>query len=717
MATTSDGKITDLLCEMKESVIHWHKYFKDNIKRYHDCRNFIFRTNIDDDQASSLDAIDKPAFEFNVLEAYLSRMRGEFSKQEPSFKVHSAPDSKPVMPNLQPLIEGHLQAILQESKKDSFEFDIYTDQTSGGFSVMEVMTEYENDTSFNQKISFKRTYDPTMCGFDPLAKNCTKADGEFCFKIFPLSEEQFKKHWPDEDISKIGSKNLGDYSWSYRYGNTKIILVCYFYKKQYARKKLVYLTTKEVMLKSDYNKMIKNWSDFTAPPNVVRERVVNQVTICRYTFIEDRILEETDTIFKRLPLIFVDGNSAYLRQNGDNSDVIIYTRPYFYHALDAQKLKNIAGQTLANELEGLVQHKWKAPKEGIPEQYQEAYKNPQKANIVIYNAFKEDGITPIPEPQEIEHPPIPPEIMNTFQAADQTIQNILGSFNTQLGVNDNDISGIAIVEAMTQSNASAMPYIVNFLAALTQASRIALDIMPQIYFNARTIPVINKDRKKVYQGINGYDQQSVHFDFDPEHININVEAGVNFEVQKNRAVTLLGALSQQFMSVQQLINTKGLPILLDNLDFRGSDQLKELAEEMMKQQEQEQAQQGKQPTAAQLEQAKIQMAQQEIQIKQQKLQLDAQKQQQEAQHNAAQTALGMQQSKIDQQKNTMDFMAQQQDNQVDLAKLATERAVHAHSIHGEHIDRIHGQTMDLITHAHQVTQDNKPEPKASDNGK
>lgn len=700
--TVSEGKKPDLLTEMKNCVQKWHKYFQTNIKRYHDCRNFIFRTNISDDQASSLGAIEKPAFEFNVLESYLSRMRGEFSKQEPSFNVHAAPDSEPVAPQLEQVIEGHLQAILNESKKESFEFDVYTDQTSGGFSAMKVCTEYENDSSFNQKIVFRRVYDPTMCGFDPLAKNSTKDDGEYCFEIYPLSDDQFHKYYPDENINQLGSQSLGDYKWSYRYGNNKIVLVCCFYKKKYKRKKIVYLANKKVMSKSEYNKMIKNWDDFTQPPVIKKERIVNECTICRYVFIEDRILEETDTIFKRLPISFVDGNSAYLRVNGDASDVVMYTRPYFYHALDSQRLKNIAGQTLANELEGMVTHKWKAPKEGIPEQYQEAYKNPQKASIIIYNAFKEDGITEIPPPQEIQHPPVPPEIANTFQVADQTIQNILGAFNTQLGVNDNDISGIAIVEAMTQSNASAMPYVVNFLAALTQCSRIALDIMPDIYFNSRTIPVINKERKKVYQGINGHGQNSINFDFDPDHININIEAGVNFEVQKNRSVTLMGALAQQFVSMQQLINTKGLPILLDNLNFRGSDQLKDLADQMLQEQQQAQAQQGQAPNPGQIEAMKMQVAQQELQLKQQELQMKAQQMQQQAQHQATQSAIGMQKLRADQQKDVLDFVANQQDNQVQLDKNATERAVHAHKIIGDHVDRVHSQTMDILKHNNEM---------------
>jgi len=44
------------------------------------------------------------------------------------------------------------------------------------------------------------------------------------------------------------------------------------------------------------------------------------------------------------------------------------TRPYVYHAKGAQKLKNFAGITLANEMENIVQHKFMIAKEALPKE-------------------------------------------------------------------------------------------------------------------------------------------------------------------------------------------------------------------------------------------------------------------------------------------------------------------------------------------------------------
>ena len=87
-----------------------------------------------------------------------------------------------------------------------------------------------------------------------------------------------------------------------------------------------------------------------------------------------------------------------------------------------------------------------------------------------YNAFQEgsQGTIPLPPPQEVGRVGAPPEIIQTFTSADATMQSILGSYDASLGINNNQLSGVAIVEGATQSNAAAMPYVVSFLQSLNQ---------------------------------------------------------------------------------------------------------------------------------------------------------------------------------------------------------------------------------------------------------
>ena len=80
---------------------------------------------------------------------------------------------------------------------------------------------------------------------------------------------------------------------------------------------------------------------------------------------------------------------------------------------------------------------------------------------------------------------------------DETIQAILGSYNTSIGVNINEASSLALQEAATQSNASGMPYIVNFLASLTQAYNIILDLIPKYNKNIKNKGEIRRKTNKI----------------------------------------------------------------------------------------------------------------------------------------------------------------------------------------------------------------------------
>src|ERR1700743_2746020 len=80
-------KYQDELTKLKKMVRHSSDYFESNYKRFNDYRRFVFDSSLTDDDKMVLETLKKPQIEFNICEAYISRLRGEFSKQEPSIIV------------------------------------------------------------------------------------------------------------------------------------------------------------------------------------------------------------------------------------------------------------------------------------------------------------------------------------------------------------------------------------------------------------------------------------------------------------------------------------------------------------------------------------------------------------------------------------------------------------------------------------------------------
>ena len=161
--------IQDELKRIKENISISYFYFKDNVNRYHDYRRFVFDTSINNDQKAVLQSQNKPVIEFNILEAYISRLLGEFAKHEPSIEVTPS-EGVPVSNQVIETVEGFIRHIVYEANKNSMSYEVYKDLLSGGFSVIKVWTEYASPMSMKQVIRTARAFDPTMCGFDPMAR-------------------------------------------------------------------------------------------------------------------------------------------------------------------------------------------------------------------------------------------------------------------------------------------------------------------------------------------------------------------------------------------------------------------------------------------------------------------------------------------------------------------------------------------------------------------
>jgi len=612
--STVTEEIRNELPALKKMVEKSNTFFKNNYDRFNKFRKFVYQTTITEPEKRVNDTLGRPNIDANVIAAYNSRLCGEFSKQEPSVEV-SKDEGANIPSQVIEVVEGHIRHIFDEAKKSNTQYNTYRDSITGGFCGLKVMTDYANEMSFSQVIKLSKTKYPTLTGYDPMANDQTKSDGNYCFDLYPKNKEDFKIEYPHLDVNVIrfnSADELGGFSWAYNNGVDDIILICCLFKKKKQKVKIMQLSDGQTLTEKEYKKFIKEWKEsgtLAVPPTVVgKPRNTTITTICKYTFFDKDVIDYEETDFKYLPNVFVDGDSIDLFDNIKGT-VTQITRPYAINAMGAQQLKNLGVQCLAQYIENIVQHKFIVKKEAIPQEkeYLNALTQTQIANTIVVNAYMDDDPNkPIPEPIiPISPAPAPPEITNAITLADTIIQNELGSYDAQLGINDNQLSGVAIVEAATQSNASAMPFVVNYVSALNQAANIIIDLIPKYYKTPMTVPIIDKEGKRsavkiqinekgmpVIQSTNEMGMpQEIDFNYDSNMLKVKVTAGVNFAIAKNRAMQQIIALSQASKGFAMFMESKGLKVLLDNLEIRGSDILKELANEYQKEQEQMRQQQ------------------------------------------------------------------------------------------------------------------------------
>ncbi len=626
MSTDYEKLTQEKLPYLKKCVDESREYFLENIDRYNEFMQFVFKTSLTEQDKNTLEATGKPTIEFNIVEAFISRLRGEFAKQQPSLTVRAA-DGIPVQMltpdfiQLINVIEAHLRAIFFDATNDKLEYNVYSDLLAGGWSVLQVYTDYVNEKSFEQNIYVDRVFDPTLTGFDPLARESHKGDGRYAFMLYPFTKQQFEEEFgKDASENFTFSRDNSGFAWSFKNEKEDIVLICEFYEKVKKKVKLIKLSNGYAVTEKEYEDFLVDWEQSgkseQPPIPVGKPRWTHIESIIRYRFCEYSILDKVQTNYKYLPLVFVDGNSVTLN-NGSMSQQM--TRPYVYHAKGIQQLKNFAGQSLGNELENMVQHKWIAANESIPVEYQEAYQNVQKADVLIYNHFldKRSPEITLPPPREVQRSPIPPEVSGTFKMSDEMTQMILGSYDSSLGINNNQLSGVAIANGAMQSNNASVPYIVGYIKGLNRVAQIVVDLIPKYYRTPRSLPILLPSGKRSYEIVNK--KGSLFMNYEPHSLQVKVETGVNFAMQKEIALQTIVRLMQASPLFAQFINTYGLQILLDNIEIRGIDDLKTKAEQFQKQieqqQQQQQQQQGEQ-AQMQAQMVQMQMAEQQRALQQ-----------------------------------------------------------------------------------------------------
>lgn len=670
-------RYTDNLARIKKTVRNTHDYFKHNYDRFNEFRQFVFEQSLTNDEITLLMSMNRPQLEFNVLEAYVSRLLGEFSKQEPDIEV-SAFDEQNSDPITIKVTEQHLKHVFMDNDNQHLRYEVYKDLLSGGFSAVKVYTDYEHPMSMNQIIKFTKC-EPTLTGFDKVARFSHKGDGQYCFELFPKSKEEFEEEYPEVGIQSMSfRRDFAGFNWSYQNDNSKIVVVADFYEKRRKEETIVQVRDGKVMTMKKYREMVDNWNDITVPPSILgKPRKTLLDKIVRYRLIENEVLEYEETDFSFLPIVFIDGHSIMIKTplNGNIRQV---TRPYVYHAKGAQRLKNYAGISLANEIENTVQHKFMVAKEALPkeEQWLDAYKDVQKEAVLVYNSVHEsDPNLPINNPiREVNRIPAPPEIAQAFTGADSLIQNVLGSYDASLGINNNQLSGIAIVEAASQSNATAMPYIVGCLQGFQRLAQIYVDLMPKYFTTPRTLPIIDEDGQRHYIKIN--QQEGLPMDFDTNVLNVSVKAGASFQVQKSRTIMMIKEIMGMSPLFAQFMAEKGLNFILDNMEGKGIEELKSLTNEWVQQYEQEkqQAMQAQQQNPAAM-----------------KAQMDMAKLQQQGQKDQMNFQIDLAKLQHDQEKVMADLHLGKESANVQLVKAMTERfakkvdlEIKTHDMHHRH---------------------------------
>lgn len=675
------------------------EYWKDNREYFSKVKSFIGISTMTSRDRSILQQLKKPQVTCNVTEKHILKLLGEFNNQCPTIDVCYNPCAKNIDENVLEFIRCHFKLILNNVNLS----DVFRDCLIGGYSAMRISNEYESYKTMRQKISINKVHNPVMAGFDPDAKERHKGDGQFAFELIPIKKSKLKIMY-DQDIlgQKLTDKDysscsIANYSLSNSYSSNKnsdtdeeISFVCDFFCKESKIITLFRLADGSEMFEYQYNDYLKQFENsdrIDVPIKVAVKRKSFLTKIRHYRLLGDKILSTSILPFKKLPIVFFDGNSDFFSKNPDD----IYApcqsiKSYLHNTFSLQKAKDQVFSTIIQQIENRPVGKWLIPMDGIKSDSElNYYNNIQSSTNIPYRQFSDDfgdgAIRELRPPVFIESPPIDQSTVSIFNSFDRSIDEVLGVYNQENSVQNGVVSGKAIIQGSLNSNSASKPFYQNFLVSFQRVAEVILSGMRDIYIEKdREVNIIDNDNKNSTVRINpSQGIEGINLQFDDEDIKISIKAGFNFEIQKNRDIETILKVAGTVPGIANIVNQPTVSgKILESLAIGEiSSPIKETVDKLIEEQKQKE----NMPPPPDLMQIKIQIEQQKLAIEQQKNEISKMK-------VLLEHKISMSKIRIDKDKSNIDKIAtlSNVNNEKDYIalqnkKMQTEREVnHLHNI-------------------------------------
>jgi hypothetical protein len=678
-----------VLKSAKMDVGQWDAYFNQNISTGKDDVRFAVEDQWTGIERSEFNRLFKPAMTFNKIYDSVKKILGEERKNKPDLIVRSL-TGKATQEQIN-IREDLIRSICYQSQNDLVYQTAFKSALLMGYGAFQITLDYESPKSFNQVIRYELIPDVTRVGFDPKAVKPHKGDGNFCYREYRMSKEEFYATYPyvTNPVSFFDPRVLNDVA----FATQDSFLICEYYRKEWFSMKVHKLSNGKNVTDIEWKEMQKGFKQLkkiAASSQVVGDIIMNDIPkivstrqsqdyrIMQYRCMQNQIIEFTEWPSKQLPIVFVDGDSVFI-------EGMQQTKSFIRDAKDAQRFINYVGSEIAAEVKNRRREQWIGTPDNIIGNEQ-MWRNPELQNgILIAKPDPKTGAMPIKMPAwEMSQ-----SLLAQYQRGTQDIKEILGFYDEMQGAESNAQSGVAIANRQIASSMSAYIFRDNLNQAIEQGGRVVLDLLPVVYGNEeRHVVISKKDGSSESMILNKMDEHgNVKKAMGDGEYDIEIDAGPSFAVQKAASVQMLIQLVQTNPQVFPLV----ADLIAKNLDVSFGPQISERFKSLVPPQvlakEEGKPMPPQQPNPQeQMAQMQMQMAQKELQLKQQHMaEREAKMQLEQQEHEMEKVKLS-----LDAQKMMMDVQNDKSTNEMQKAKLMVELQRIASDAHQSHQDRLAG---------------------------
>jgi hypothetical protein len=492
----------------------------------------------------------------NLTAQHCNQIINNIRQNRPSVKVSPVDDGADK--KTAEILGGLIRNIQVSSASDDAHDTAAEHAIYGGEGYWRVITEYEDETSFNQCIKIKNCPNPAMVYIDPDCKELDKSDAQWGFVFEDITLEQCKREHPGIDPADWESES----DWRT--------------EETVRRAEYFYCTFEDATacLLQDGTTALK-----TALPTgavVVKERKtqIKKWHWCKLLGGHDQPIDETEWLGAYLPIIAVVGKEV-------NVGGEIVRKGIVRDLKDSARMVNFSYSETVQTLALQNKVPYMAAAEAI-EGYEDVW---QGANIesrayLPFNAYDEQN-NPLPKPERQPPAVMPAAQVQLLQLSTEQMRAASGQQNANFGIKSEAQSGVGIQRLKVQGETATFHFPDNLARALRYEAKVLIDLVQKYLDTKRVVRTLGLDGKEehaqldpemkgAYQETND-EAGEVRKIFNPTvgKYDVVVDTGPSYQTQRQEGAANLNELAGRNPNLMQVAGD----LIMRAQDFPMADKL------------------------------------------------------------------------------------------------------------------------------------------------
>lgn len=497
---------------------------------------------------------EQPSLVIPRQEAYINQVLNQYRKNPLGIRVRAK--SGGATKQVADVLEGKCREIEQESRADQAYAAGFSCAVGQGEGFFRLVTEYEEEMSFQQCIKVCPIYSRFSVYCDPVSVDPAGLDLEWAFVTTKLSHDTFCQKYEVAPADVATWAGYGDTEWVSR----DDVMVADYYYKTYKTVTIFQMPDGRVLEAADGVEPEEGW-----PTRTTRRQTIHWVQLCGYA-----VLEKTVWPGKYIPLIRVEGqrldfdgrtHRTGMTQAGADS-------AYAYDVYASAEMSAIALAPKAPYILYAVQI---AGYEGYWNQANDGH-----MPYLPIKAVVEGGQLLPPPRREVAEPAIQ-AISAARMGAAADLQASLGMFDPTKLNPATEQSGVALENRQTQGEQSNYSYSANLAWSIRACGLQIIDLLPKLYSGPTTLRQISQDGQVQMTPVNRPAQDGYGRQVPPEErlmlaqgqYDVAISSGPALETQRMEVADKLGTLAAAVPDAAPYF----LDMYAANLDFPGSQDL------------------------------------------------------------------------------------------------------------------------------------------------